>query len=80
MTTVVAKKTFNHGVHPPTHKEGTAKNEIRQFPFAKVLIIALSQHLGAPAKAIVREGQEVQRGEKIAEAGGFVSVTMHAPV
>ncbi|MCA9733404.1 MAG: electron transport complex subunit RsxC [Deferribacteres bacterium] len=79
-TTVVAKKTFAHGVHPPTHKDGTVKREIRQFPFANVLIIALSQHLGAPAKPIVREGQEVRRGEKIAEASGFVSVTMHAPV
>lgn len=43
------------------------------------MIIPLSQHTGAPAKPIVREGQEVARGQKIAEPGGFVSVAMHSP-
>jgi len=43
------------------------------------LIIPLSQHIGAPAKATVEKKQEVQRGEIIAEPGGFVSVAMHAP-
>jgi electron transport complex protein RnfC len=43
------------------------------------MIIPLSQHTGAPAKAIVREGEEVVRGQKIAEPGGFVSVSMHSP-
>ena len=32
---------------------------IRQFPFAPVLIVPLSQHLGNPAKPVVREGQEI---------------------
>jgi electron transport complex protein RnfC len=47
--------------------------------FAPRLIVHLQQHTGAPATPIVREGQEVVRGEPIAEAGGFVSVPMHAP-
>ncbi len=38
----------------------------------------LQQHIGAPAKAIVRVGDRVERGDKIAEANGFVSVPMHA--
>jgi Na+-translocating ferredoxin:NAD+ oxidoreductase subunit C len=71
---------FSHGVHPPECKETTEDKAIRRLPFASEFIIPLSQHLGAPAKAIVREGQEVVRGEPIAEAGGFVSVPMHAPV
>ena len=33
-----------------------------------------------PAIPVVREGQEVQRGECIAQADGFLSVAMHAPV
>jgi len=73
------KDTFPHGVHPPEHKEETAGLPIRQFPFAPVLIVPLSQHLGAPAKPVVREGQEIIRGQTIAEPDGFVSVAMHAP-
>ncbi len=71
--------TFRHGVHPPEMKEDTAELAIRQFPFAPVLIVPLSQHLGKPAKPVVREGQEVIRGQTIAEPDGFMSVAMHAP-
>jgi len=74
------KKTFSHGIHPGEYKEATADRSIRRVPFADQMIIPLSQHLGAPAKAIVKPGQEVVRGEPIAEAGGFVSVPMHSPV
>ena len=72
-------KTFSGGIHIPEFKETTAHLPIRRFPFAPSLIVPLSQHTGAPAIPIVREGQEVVRGEPIAEAGGFVSVPMHAP-
>ena len=71
--------TFPHGVHPPEHKEATERHAIRRLPFPDEMIIPLSQHIGAPAKPIVRAGQEVVRGEPIAEPGGFVSVPMHAP-
>jgi len=76
---LVANKTFSHGIHPPENKQHTCNEEIKQFPFAPVMVILLSQHIGAPAKAIVREEQEVTRGQKIAEAVGFMSVPMHAP-
>lgn len=72
-------RTFAHGVHPPDSKEDTRDLPIRQFPFAPVMNIPLSQHIGKPAVAVVREGQEVVRGELIAEPDGFVSVAMHAP-
>src|SRR5579872_589444 len=72
-------KTFSHGVHVPEFKEGTCHLPIRRLPFAPILIVPLSQHTGAPAVPIVREGQEVVRGEPIARADGFVSVPMHAP-
>ncbi len=74
-----ANKTFAHGVHPPASKDSTSGLAIRQFPFAPVMIVLLSQHTGKPAIPIVREGQEVFRGQKIAEEDGFMSVAMHAP-
>jgi len=73
-------KTFRHGVHPMAHKEQTAHLAIRRLPFAPKIVVPLAQHIGAPAVALVKPGQEVVRGEPIAEAGGFVSVPMHAPV
>nr|VFJ92939.1 MAG: electron transport complex protein RnfC [Candidatus Kentron sp. H]VFJ93766.1 MAG: electron transport complex protein RnfC [Candidatus Kentron sp. H]VFK00657.1 MAG: electron transport complex protein RnfC [Candidatus Kentron sp. H] len=47
--------------------------------FAPEMILPLSQHFGAPSKPIVRQGQEVARGDLIAEADGFMSVPLHAP-
>ena len=71
--------SFPHGVHPPTHKTDTSDAPIRQFPFAPVMAIPLLQHKGKPAIPVVREGQEVVRGQCIAEPDGFNSVAMHAP-
>jgi len=73
-------KSFSHGIHPEDHKEQTAGKSIRRLPFAAEIIVLLSQHRGAPARPVVKAGQEVVRGEPIAEAGGYVSVPMHAPV
>ncbi len=73
--------SFSHGgIHPAAVKGLTAAKPIRRFPFAPYLVILLSQHIGQPSRPTVREGEEVQRGQLIAEAQGFVSVPMHAPV
>jgi electron transport complex protein RnfC len=72
-------KTFSHGVHPREAKEATAHAPIRRFPFAPFLFLLLSQHTGKPSRPVVREGEEVVRGQPIAEADGFVSVPIHAP-
>lgn len=71
--------TFRNGIHPPENKDETNGLPIRQFPFAPVVIIPMSQHIGAPSKIVVREGQEVVRGQLLAEANGYMSVPMHAP-
>jgi electron transport complex protein RnfC len=76
---ILPGKHFWRGVHVPEHKEQTAHLPIRRLPFAPTLVVPLSQHTGAAATPIVREGQEVVRGEPIAAAGGFVSVPMHSP-
>ncbi|MCB0556001.1 MAG: electron transport complex subunit RsxC [Phaeodactylibacter sp.] len=74
------KSTFKHGVHPPEHKSETNGLPIRQFPFAPLIILPMAQHIGAPSQIVVREGQEVARGQLLAKAGGYVSVPLHAPV
>jgi len=67
------------GVHPPHNKMASGK-AIERAPLPKLVTLPLSQHIGAPAKAIVKRGDEVKTGQKIAEAGGFVSVPIHATV
>jgi electron transport complex protein RnfC len=75
----VHKDSFRNGVHPPEHKDETRNLAIRRFPFAPELVVPLNQHLGKPAIPIVREGQEVVRGQTIADPDGFMSVALHAP-
>jgi len=72
--------TFRHGVHPPEAKSATAGRPIERMPFVDEYVIPLNQHIGAPSKALVTPGEDVRRGQPIAEPGGFVSVAQHAPV
>ena len=44
------------------------------------ITIPMSMHIGAPATPIVKVGDEVKVGQKIAEAGGFVSVPVYSGV
>ena len=44
------------------------------------MVYPLSQHIGAPSVPCVKKGDHVLAGQKIAEAGGFVSVPLHASV
>ena len=74
------KNTFKHGVHPPENKEETNGLPIRQFPFAPLIILPIQQHIGSPPQIIVKEGQEVSRGQLLAKANGYMSVPLHAPV
>jgi electron transport complex protein RnfC len=69
---------FRHGVHPPELKELTARLPIRRMPYPTEVVLPLSQHTGKPAKPIVRVGDRVERGDKVAEADGYVSSPVHA--
>ena len=68
------------GVHPPENKHQSVTQPIGQLPIPEKLIIPLSQHIGAPATPCVEIGQQVLKGQVIAEATGMVSIPMHAPL
>jgi electron transport complex protein RnfC len=70
--------TFRHGVHPPDAKSLTEHLPIRRMPFPERIALPLRQHAGKPARCLVRKGDRVQRGDKVAEADGFISVPIHA--
>lgn len=47
---------------------------------AKEVKLLLSQHIGAPAKAVVQAGDTVQAGDAVAEAADGLSVYIHASI
>ena len=67
------------GVHP---EENKLTHEVPTVVAAlpKQAIFPLSQHIGAPAKAVVKKGDKVKVGTLIAEAGGFVSAPIYSSV
>jgi len=73
-------KTFPGGIHPHDSKQFSRNAAIEIMPLPQKVIIPLSQHIGAPAKPVVKVGDEVLTGQVIAEAGGFVSIPMHASI
>ena len=76
----MAKLTFNGGIHPYDGKDLSKDKPIKAVLPKGDLVYPLSQHIGAPAKPIVEKGDRVLTGQKIAEAGGFVSAPIYATV
>ena len=73
-------KTFHGGIHPNGNKSATKDKPICNFEPPAELVFPVSQHIGAPAKPCVKVGDRVLMGQKIAEAGGFVSANIHSSV
>ncbi|MGO5052244.1 electron transport complex subunit RsxC [Lachnospiraceae bacterium LCP25S3_G4] len=72
--------TFKGGIHPDDGKRLAKDKAIVEIKPTGDLVYPLSQHIGAPASPAVEVGAHVLRGQKIAEAGGFVSAPVHASV
>lgn len=72
--------TFKGGVHPDDGKSLAKDKAIVELLPQGDLVYPLSQHIGAPASPIVAKGDHVLKGQKIAEAGGFVSAPIYASV
>jgi len=76
----IATYTFPRGVHPREGKEFSKKCSIEILPIPSELRIALSQHIGAPAKLCVALKDELAYGQLVGESGGFVSAAVYAPL
>ena len=76
----MAKLTFTGGIHPYDGKELSKDKPIKAILPTGELVYPMSQHIGAPASPIVAKGDHVLTGQKIAEAGGFVSAPIYATV
>lgn len=76
----MTRTTFVGGIHPYEGKELSKDKPILDILPGSDLVYPLSQHIGAPAVPIVKKGDRVLVGQKIAEAGGFVSACICSSV
>lgn len=67
------------GIHPAASKL-TAGTPLRPVALPGEAVVFLSQHIGAPARPVVKPKEHVERGQLIAEPGGFVSAAIHSPI
>lgn len=72
--------TFKGGIHPNDGKSLAKDQAIKEVLPKGDLIYPLSQHIGAPASPVVQKGDQVLKGQMIAEAGGFVSAPVYSSV
>ena len=70
------KNTFRGGVHPISHKELSRDVPLRPIEAKGEMVFPLLQHIGKPAKALVKKGDEVLVGQRIAEADGLISANI----
>ena len=71
--------SFFGGVHPKGNKEYAEHKAVQDFPEPDLLIVPMSQHIGAPCKPLVKKGDRVTVGQKIGDNQGLC-VPVHAPV
>ena len=71
--------SFFGGIHPPENKFYAEKCPVQSFPEPDVLVVPMSQHIGAPCQPLVKKGDIVTKGQKIGDNQGLC-VPVHAPV
>lgn len=74
------RKTFKGGAHPYDGKKMSRDCPIEILNPGDTLVYPLSQHIGAMAKPLVKAGDRVLVGQKIAEKRGFISANIHSSV
>lgn len=72
--------SFMGGIHPWDGKSLSADKEIVEVKASKEMVFPMSQHIGAPAKAVVKVGDRVLVGQTIGEGTGFVSANVVSSV
>ena len=69
-------RTFHGGVHPEGYKELSLGKDVVPYLPKGDLVFPINQHIGKPAKPVVKKGDAVLAGQIIAEADGFVSASI----
>lgn len=72
--------TFKQGIHPEYNKDLTKDKPLKNAKRPEEVVIPLKQHIGAPLQVLVKKGDQVDLGQKIADSDSFVSAPIHASV
>ena len=75
---LVKVHSFHGGIHPPENKKQSTGAPISLAPAPKKIILPLQQHIGLPADPVVKVGDQVLKGQLVAEAVGRISANIHA--
>ena len=80
MSTIPLRTFGRGGIHVDSHKEGTASRLIEKLrPPPREVWLPLAETFGPPLEPVVKKGDVVARGQKVAE-GGPGSVPLHASI
>ncbi len=74
------RPSFKSGVHPFEGKMYSEDKEIISIEPSDIMVFPVSQHIGAPATPLVKVGDRVLKGMKIAEASSFISSPVYSSV
>ncbi len=72
--------SFKGGMHIHDHKKPMNKYEVRPIMTCDEHMFPIAQHIGAPLKVLVKEGDAVRVGDKIADAEEYMAVPVHSSV
>jgi Na+-translocating ferredoxin:NAD+ oxidoreductase subunit C len=72
--------SFLGGIHPPARKEITENMKSEECKQPKISYISLLQHIGVITEPLVKKGEIVKKGQRIAESKAFLSAPIHSPV
>jgi electron transport complex protein RnfC len=75
----IGARSFQGGIHPHDEKALTRDKPIERMPDPAILVLPLSQHLGRPARAVVKKGDWVREGQLLADAQDGISAVVRAP-
>lgn len=73
-------KNFKGGVHPNYEKQYTEDKPIQVLPAPEIVVLPLQQHVGAPAEAVVKKGDQVFMGQVIGKSSYTISAPVHSSV
>ncbi len=73
-------KTFRYGIHPEERKHLSKDAPVVKIEAGEFVRIPLSQHIGAPAEAVVRPGDRVKAGTLVGKASAIVSANIFSSV
>ena len=73
-------RSFFGGIYPEDVKQTTAGTPIQALSAPETVVVPLLQHVGLEAKPVVAKGDEVLKGQLLAEAEGATGAPVHSPV